>query len=119
MIVLVAGAHGRLGSRVVALLLRRGHVVRTDVQAAVLRHAGAEAVVADLSRHGALTARLAATALQRRSDPAGRDGPRRGDALRPGSAANPLAERDRAWEAGGGTDPRFPAPGFESPWRYL
>ena len=53
MIVLVAGAHGRLGSRVVALLLRRGHVVRalvrTDAQAVVLRHAGAEAVVADLS----------------------------------------------------------------------
>jgi uncharacterized protein YbjT (DUF2867 family) len=52
MIVLVAGAHGRLGSRVVALLLRRGHVVRalvrTDAQAAVLRHAGAEPVVADL-----------------------------------------------------------------------
>jgi uncharacterized protein YbjT (DUF2867 family) len=53
MIVLVAGAHGRLGSRVVALLLRRGQVVRalvrTDAQAVVLRHAGAEAVVADLS----------------------------------------------------------------------
>ena len=53
MIVLVAGAHGRLGSRVVALLLRLGHVVRalvrTDAQALVLRHAGAEAVVADLS----------------------------------------------------------------------
>src|SRR5919106_1556046 len=52
MIVLVAGAHGRLGSRVVALLLRRGHLVRalvrTDAQAALLRHAGAEAVVADL-----------------------------------------------------------------------
>ena len=53
MIVLVAGAHGRLGSRVVALLLRRGHhvraLVRTHAQAAVLRDAGAEAVVADLS----------------------------------------------------------------------
>jgi uncharacterized protein YbjT (DUF2867 family) len=52
MIVLVAGAHGRLGSRVVALLLSRGHVVRalvrTDAQAAVLRRAGAAAVVADL-----------------------------------------------------------------------
>ena len=52
MIALVAGAHGRLGSRVVALLLGRGHVVRalvqTDAQAAVLRHAGAEAVVSDL-----------------------------------------------------------------------
>jgi nucleoside-diphosphate-sugar epimerase len=50
--VLVAGAHGRLGSRVVALLLSRGHVVRalvrTDSQAAVLRDAGAVAVVADL-----------------------------------------------------------------------
>jgi nucleoside-diphosphate-sugar epimerase len=37
----------------VALLLRRGQVVRalvrTDAQAVVLRHAGAEAVVADLS----------------------------------------------------------------------
>jgi nucleoside-diphosphate-sugar epimerase len=53
MIVLVAGAHGRLGSRVVALLLRRGHLVRalvrTPAQATVLRHAGAETVVADLS----------------------------------------------------------------------
>jgi nucleoside-diphosphate-sugar epimerase len=52
MIVLVAGAHGRLGSRVVALLLRRGHevraLVRTHAQAAVLRRPGAEAVVADL-----------------------------------------------------------------------
>jgi nucleoside-diphosphate-sugar epimerase len=53
MIVLVAGAHGRLGSRVVALLLRRGYfvraLVRTPAQAAVLHDAGAEAVVADLS----------------------------------------------------------------------
>jgi nucleoside-diphosphate-sugar epimerase len=52
MIVLVAGAHGRLGSRVVALLLSRGHtvraLVRTDGQAAALREAGADAVVADL-----------------------------------------------------------------------
>src|ERR687895_351957 len=55
MIVLVAGAHGRLGSRVVALLLSRRHVVRalvrTDAQAAVLRGAGAAAVVADLRGH--------------------------------------------------------------------
>jgi nucleoside-diphosphate-sugar epimerase len=52
MVVLVAGAHGRLGSRVVALLLRRGHtvrcLVRTDTQAEALRDVGAEAVVADL-----------------------------------------------------------------------
>jgi nucleoside-diphosphate-sugar epimerase len=52
MIVLVAGAHGRLGSRVVALLLSRGHMVRalvrTDTQAEALRGAGADAVVADL-----------------------------------------------------------------------
>jgi len=52
MIVLVAGAHGRLGSRVVALLLSRGHtvrgLVRTDAQAAALRDVGADAVVADL-----------------------------------------------------------------------
>lgn len=52
MVVLVAGAHGRLGSRVVALLLSRGHhvraLVRTDEQAAALRGAGADAVVADL-----------------------------------------------------------------------
>jgi nucleoside-diphosphate-sugar epimerase len=52
MIVLVAGAHGRLGSRVVALLLHRGHrvrgLVRTDGQASALRELGAEAVVADL-----------------------------------------------------------------------
>jgi nucleoside-diphosphate-sugar epimerase len=53
-IVLVAGAHGRLGNRVVGLLLGRGHLVRalvrTPAQAAVLRDAGAEAVVADLSQ---------------------------------------------------------------------
>jgi nucleoside-diphosphate-sugar epimerase len=52
MVVLVAGAHGRLGSRVVALLLGRGHhvraLVRTEEQAAALRDAGADAVVADL-----------------------------------------------------------------------
>ena len=52
MVVLVAGAHGRLGSRVVALLLRRGHrarcLVRTERQAAALRDVGAEAVVGDL-----------------------------------------------------------------------
>jgi nucleoside-diphosphate-sugar epimerase len=52
MIVLVAGAHGRLGSRVVALLLSRGHavraLVRTDAQAEALRGAGAEPLVADL-----------------------------------------------------------------------
>jgi nucleoside-diphosphate-sugar epimerase len=50
--VLIAGAHGRLGSRVVALLLDRGHavraLVRTEAQAAALRGAGADAVVADL-----------------------------------------------------------------------
>jgi nucleoside-diphosphate-sugar epimerase len=50
--VLVAGAHGRLGSRVLALLLARGHavraLVRTDGQAGALRELGAEAVVADL-----------------------------------------------------------------------
>jgi uncharacterized protein YbjT (DUF2867 family) len=52
MIVLVAGAHGRLGSRVVALLLQRGHrvrgLVRTEEQAAALRDRGADAVVVDL-----------------------------------------------------------------------
>jgi nucleoside-diphosphate-sugar epimerase len=52
MIVLVAGAHGRLGSRVVALLLSRGHavraLVRTGTQATALRDVGAEAVVGDL-----------------------------------------------------------------------
>jgi len=52
MIVLLAGAHGRLGSRVTALLLRRGHkvraLVRTEGQAGALRGLGAEAVVADL-----------------------------------------------------------------------
>jgi uncharacterized protein YbjT (DUF2867 family) len=52
MIVLVAGAHGRLGGRVAALLLARGHrvraLVRTEGQAAALRDAGAEALVADL-----------------------------------------------------------------------
>src|ERR671930_1276450 len=50
--VLVAGAHGRLGGRVLALLLGRGHavraLVRTEGQASALRGLGAEAVVADL-----------------------------------------------------------------------
>src|SRR3954467_2432281 len=52
MVVWVAGAHGRLGSRVVALLLSRGHtvrgLVRTDGQAAALRELGAEGSTADL-----------------------------------------------------------------------
>jgi uncharacterized protein YbjT (DUF2867 family) len=52
MVVWVAGAHGRLGSRVVALLLSRGHtvrgLVRTDGQAAALRELGAEVSTADL-----------------------------------------------------------------------
>jgi nucleoside-diphosphate-sugar epimerase len=51
-IVLVAGAHGRLGGRVTALLLSRGHVVRalvrTQAQADGLKSTGAEPVVADL-----------------------------------------------------------------------
>src|ERR687896_2055786 len=50
--VLLAGAHGRLGARVAALLLGRGHtvraLVRTQGQASALRDAGADAVVADL-----------------------------------------------------------------------
>jgi uncharacterized protein YbjT (DUF2867 family) len=52
MIVLVAGAHGRLGGRVVGLLLSRGHtvraLVRTQAQADALASAGAEPLVADL-----------------------------------------------------------------------
>jgi nucleoside-diphosphate-sugar epimerase len=52
MFVLVAGAHGRLGERIVALLLHRGHrvrgLVRTEEHAAGLRNAGADAIVADL-----------------------------------------------------------------------
>jgi nucleoside-diphosphate-sugar epimerase len=52
MLVLLAGAHGRLGGRILALLLNRGHavraLVRTDGQAAAVRDLGAEAVVADL-----------------------------------------------------------------------
>lgn len=54
MIVLVAGAHGRLGSRVVDLLLRRGHhvraLVRSPAQTEVLQDAGADTVVGDLRR---------------------------------------------------------------------
>jgi nucleoside-diphosphate-sugar epimerase len=50
--VLLAGAHGRLGSRVLALLLGRDHavraLVRTEAQAEALRGLGAEAVVGDL-----------------------------------------------------------------------
>src|SRR4051794_41961410 len=52
MIVLVAGAHGRLGSRVTALLLSRGHVVRalvrTQEQADALESVGAQPVLGDL-----------------------------------------------------------------------
>lgn len=52
MLVLVAGAHGRLGSRVTALLLGRGHVVRalvrTQSQADALQSVGAQPVLADL-----------------------------------------------------------------------
>jgi nucleoside-diphosphate-sugar epimerase len=50
--VLLAGGHGRLGERVLALLLGRGHhvraLVRTDGQAEAVQGLGAEAVVADL-----------------------------------------------------------------------
>jgi nucleoside-diphosphate-sugar epimerase len=50
--VLVAGAHGRLGSRIVALLLSRHEavrcLVRAESQAEALRATGAEAVVGDL-----------------------------------------------------------------------
>src|SRR4051812_50152778 len=76
-IVLVAGAHGRLGSRVVDLLLRRGHrvraLVRTPAQAAVLQDAGAEAVVADLRQDVEWTAEgcdaaVFAAAARRRSE---------------------------------------------------
>jgi uncharacterized protein YbjT (DUF2867 family) len=52
MIVLIAGASGRLGGRVVALLRDRGHtlraLVRTEGQADALRDAGVEAIVGDL-----------------------------------------------------------------------
>jgi len=52
MIVLVAGAHGRLGRRVVALLLASDHavraLVRTQAQADSLEGTGAQPVLADL-----------------------------------------------------------------------
>ncbi len=52
MIILVAGAHGRVGSRVLALLLGRGHtvraLVRTQRQADALGSVGAQPVIADL-----------------------------------------------------------------------
>ena len=57
----------------------------------------------------------AASALQRRSDPAGRGGPRRVDTVEPGSAATPLAERDRASAAGGRQRPRIPGAGVRIP----
>jgi len=81
-IVLVAGAHGRLGSRVVDLLLRRGHgvraLVRTPAQEALLRDAGAETVVADLSQDIEWTAEgcdaaVFAAAARYRSELAGID----------------------------------------------
>src|SRR3954462_7814102 len=52
MIVLVAGANGRLGGLLVALLLGRGHgvrgLVRRDEEAAALTGIGAKALVGDL-----------------------------------------------------------------------
>ena len=52
MVVLVIGAHGRVGSRVTALLLSRGYVVRalvrTQSQADALESVGAQPVLADL-----------------------------------------------------------------------
>jgi nucleoside-diphosphate-sugar epimerase len=51
-VVWVAGAHGRLGQRILALLLHRGHhvraVVRTEGQAEAMRSLGAEPRIADL-----------------------------------------------------------------------
>jgi uncharacterized protein YbjT (DUF2867 family) len=51
-VVWLGGAHGRLGQRVLALLLHRGHIVRaivrSDGQAEALRALGAEPRVADL-----------------------------------------------------------------------
>lgn len=51
-VVWVAGAHGRLGQRILALLLHRGHhvraIVRTEGQAEAMRSLGAEPRVADL-----------------------------------------------------------------------
>src|SRR3954447_22701850 len=51
-VVWVAGAHGRLGQRVVALLLHRGHhvraIVRTEGQAEAMRSLGAEPRLADV-----------------------------------------------------------------------
>jgi uncharacterized protein YbjT (DUF2867 family) len=50
--VLLTGAHGRLGSRVLALLIHRGHsvraLVRTDSQADALRSLHVEPVLGDL-----------------------------------------------------------------------
>ncbi len=52
MIILLAGAHGRVGGRVMALLLNRGHtvraLVRTQAQADALESVGAQPVLADL-----------------------------------------------------------------------
>jgi nucleoside-diphosphate-sugar epimerase len=52
MIVLVAGAHGRLGGGVVALLLNQGHtvraLVRTQEQADAVARDGAQPLIADL-----------------------------------------------------------------------
>jgi nucleoside-diphosphate-sugar epimerase len=52
MIILLAGAHGRVGGRVMALLLNRGHtvraLVRTQAQVDALESVGAQPVLADL-----------------------------------------------------------------------
>src|SRR3954447_22774048 len=52
MIVLVAGANGRVGGLLVALLLNRGHkvrgLVRADAEAAALEEIGATALIGDL-----------------------------------------------------------------------
>ncbi|HEY0814209.1 MAG TPA: NAD(P)H-binding protein, partial [Pseudonocardia sp.] len=64
--VLVAGATGAVGRRIVPLLLERGHRVtgltRSTARAKDLRSAGAEAVVADVVGGSAVTAAVRAAA---------------------------------------------------------
>jgi hypothetical protein len=90
---------------------------------AVLGPGGAAARASGASRltSRALTAPsrpLAATALQRRSDPAGRDGPRRATPYGSDPQQTRLGSGIAHQRPGDGPTLGFPAPGFESPWRY-
>src|SRR5918999_186041 len=120
MYVLLAGPHGRLGSRILALLLHRGHRVRglgrTKGQAEALRELGADAVVADLRGDVEWTAEGRAATIFAAG---ARDGPRGHAAARRPRARGTEPRRRRAGDRRGAraAAPRAPgrAPGRGRP----